>query len=140
MNPTPPRFTAPSLIIRLASMLYEALLLIAVLFIGVFAFSTLTSYKGGGMLKPLFQIYVTGIVAAYFFYFWRKSGQTLAMKTWHIKLISANGKPISYPQCAIRLLAACIGVPLFPWALFDRDQQFLHDRIAKTRLVLLEKT
>jgi uncharacterized RDD family membrane protein YckC len=139
MNANSPHLITPSLISRLASMLYETLLLLAVLFIGVFAFSSLATYKGGGALKPFFQIYVIGLIAAYFFYFWRKSGQTLAMKTWHIKLISANGRPLSYTQCAIRLFVALIGVPLFFWALFDRDQQFLHDRIAKTRLVLLKK-
>ncbi len=131
--------TTPRLMTRLASMLYESLLLLAVLFIGVFAFSSLTLFKGAGALKPLFQLYVLAIIAGYFFYFWRKSGQTLAMKTWHIKLVSADGAPITYLQCTLRLLTACVGVPLFFTALFDRDQQFLHDRIAKTRLVLIEK-
>lgn len=130
---------APSLPRRLASMLYDGLLLLAVLFIAVFAFSSLTSFKGDGPLKPFFQLYLAGVVAAYFLYFWRNSGQTLAMKTWRIKLVSANGNRVSYRQCVLRLVAACIGLPLFFWALVDRDGQFLHDRIAATRLELLEK-
>jgi uncharacterized RDD family membrane protein YckC len=129
----------PSLMRRLACMLYDGLLLLAVLFIAVFAFSTLLSFKGTGPLLPLFQIYVVAVIAAYFFYFWRKSGQTLALKTWRIKLISANGEPLTYLQCALRLFIACLTLPLFFWALFDRDGQFLHDRIAGTRLVFLKK-
>lgn len=129
----------PSLPRRLACMLYDALLLIAVLFIAVFAFSTLLSFKGTGPLLPLFQIYIVIVISAYYFYFWRNSGQTLAMKTWRIKLISANGAPLSYAQCALRLFVASLTLPLFFWALFDHDNQFLHDRIAGTRLVLLEK-
>ncbi|MEY4730161.1 MAG: hypothetical protein RL020_1319 [Pseudomonadota bacterium] len=129
----------PSLLRRLACMLYDALLLIAMLFIAAFAFSTLLSFKGTGPLAPLFQIYMLSVITAYYFYFWRNGGQTLAMKTWRIKLISANGAALSYRQCAIRLLIAGLSLPLFFWALFDRDGQFLHDRIAKTRLVLLEK-
>jgi uncharacterized RDD family membrane protein YckC len=130
--------TTPSLIRRLACMFYDGLLLLAVLFIAAFAFSTLLSFKGTGPLLPLFQIYVATVIATYFFYFWRKSGQTLAMKTWHIKLISANGAPLTYLQCALRLLVACLSLPLVFWALFDRDGQFLHDRIAGTRLVLIK--
>jgi uncharacterized RDD family membrane protein YckC len=129
----------PSLFRRLASMLYDGLLLLAVLFIAVFAFSTLLSFKGKGPLLPLFQIYVVAVIAAYFFYFWRNGGQTLAMKTWHIKLISADGAPLSYAQCALRLFVAAISLPLFFWAMFDKDKQFLHDRIAGTRLVSVEK-
>ncbi|MGB8338965.1 MAG: RDD family protein [Burkholderiales bacterium] len=133
----------PGLFRRLACMIYDALLLIAVLFIAVFTFSTLLSFKGKGPLLPLFQIYVVIVIAAYFFYFWRKSGQTLAMKTWRIKLVSANGSRIGYKQSALRLLAASIGIFLggigLWWALFDPDKQFLHDRFAGTRLILLEK-
>jgi uncharacterized RDD family membrane protein YckC len=134
---------APGIPRRLASMLYDSLLLTAVLFIAVFAFSTLTTYKGEGPLRLLFQFYIVAIIAAYFIFFWRNNGQTLAMKTWRIKLVSTNGKKISVGQCLIRMTLAAAGIALAGvglwWALFDRDKQFLHDRIAGTRLVLLEK-
>jgi uncharacterized RDD family membrane protein YckC len=138
-----PLLPAPGILRRLASMLYDGLLLTAVLFIAVFAFSSLTAYKGDGPLRPLFQLYIVAITAAYFLFFWRNSGQTLAMKTWHIKLVSANGEKIGVGQCLIRIALAAAGIALggagLWWAIADRDKQFLHDRLAGTRLLLLEK-
>ena len=61
------------------------------------------------------------------------------MKTWRIRLVTVDGSPLSLKQAALRFVLALLGLLLvgvgFWWALFDRDRQFLHDRIAGTRLV-----
>jgi uncharacterized RDD family membrane protein YckC len=70
------------------------------------------------------------VFAAYFLWCWLRGGQTLAMKAWHIRLVGVT------PARAIMrfLLLALLPVSI-AWALFDRDRQFLHDRLAGTRLV-----
>ncbi len=130
--------TAP-LRTRLAAMIYEALLVVAVVFIASILFIKLVGDTSVAWRKLAFQIYLVGVLYAYFAAFWLKSGQTLAMKTWRIRLVDLNGHLIHAGQAAIRFFLALIGLALFGitilWALFDPDRQFLHDRLARTRLV-----
>jgi uncharacterized RDD family membrane protein YckC len=79
------------------------------------------------------------VVGLYFVGFWRRNGQTLAMKTWKVRLVAADGGRPGIDQLILRFLLAwpsvlVLGIGLF-WAPFDRDRQFLHDRLSGTRLV-----
>ncbi|MCE9571158.1 MAG: RDD family protein [Rhodocyclales bacterium] len=130
----------PSLRRRLASMAYESLLLIGVLSIA-FMLPHLVLGMGFHILLPgwalLSHIFVA--LGAYFVWYWHHSGQTLAMQTWKIRLSTPRGVPPTLAQLALRYALAWpsviyLGAGLF-WALFDRDRQFLHDRLAGTCLV-----
>lgn len=127
--------------VRCACMLYEALLLFAVCFICAYLYLTLTQqkYPLSPLQRHFFQGYIFFIIGCYFIYFWRKSGQTLAMKTWRIGLIQVNGERINLTQAIARYIFAWLSVMLFMlgflWALIDKDKQFLHDRLLGTRLV-----
>lgn len=128
----------PSLFCRLASMLYEALLLAAVLFISGFIFTAAFHPPLSPVMRTIFQIYLLLTVAAYFVWYWLHGGQTLPMKTWRLRLVSADGNPLAFKQACWRFILALIGVGLgfgILWALFDREQLFWHDRIAKTKVV-----
>jgi uncharacterized RDD family membrane protein YckC len=126
-------------LIRMAVMVYELLLVTAVLFIAALPFLYLVGNAETGWLHRLFQLYLLGVLFAYFSAFWLRSGQTLAMKTWRIRLVNPDGARLTLRQAALRFLVALLGLLLagvgFWWALFDRDRQFLHDRIVGTRLV-----
>ena len=132
--PVPATFLA-----RIAAMVYELLLVTAVLFVASLPFLYLVGNAESGWRHFAFQMYLTGVLFTYFSAFWMRSGQTLAMKTWRIRLIDRNGGRPTLRQSALRFVIALIGLLLagagFWWALFDRDRQFLHDRIAGTRLV-----
>ena len=115
-------------------MVYEALLLVAVLFIADYLFISLTHNAQSPLLKALLQIYLLTVMAAYFSWFWMR-GQSLAMKTWRIRVVSTSGNKLSLRQALLRYLFSwLIGITQI-WAFFDRDGQFLHDRLAGTRLV-----
>jgi uncharacterized RDD family membrane protein YckC len=124
-------------------MLYESLLLLGVLAAG-FMLPHLILGIAWGLSAPglLLVVHVYGVLGAYFLWLWRKDGQTLAMQTWRIRLVDArSGKIVSLSRGLLRYTLAwpsllIYGVGLI-WALFDRDRQFLHDRLAGTRLVLL---
>ena len=124
-------------------MIYDALLLVAMLFIAGFAFIYATNFPQHPNLLPVFRIYLLGVIAAYFCWFWCKSGQTLAMKTWRIKLQNRDGQLLSIVQAPQRFAVALLGIALgglsIWWALFDRDHQFLHDRLLGTRLIEIAK-
>lgn len=61
-------------------------------------------------------------------------GQTLAMRTWHFRLVSVTGE-LTMQQALLRFALAPIGILLFFWAWLDKEGCFLHDRLAGTRLV-----
>ena len=124
----------PGLARRLAAMLYEALLLAAVGFFAAWLFFFASGGRDAtsGWTRYLLQAFIVAVFAAYFLWCWLRGGQTLAMKAWRIRLVEVT------PRKAI--LRFVYALALFPasiaWALFDRDRQFLHDRLAGTRLVL----
>lgn len=120
-------------------MLYESLLLVAVLFLAGFLFVGLTHGSTTQLVRAAFQIYLLCVVAAYFIWFWLHGGQTLAMKTWHLRLVSADGSPLTLRRAVLRFALALPGVLLgvgILWALFDHERQFLHDRLARTKIIL----
>ena len=116
-------------------MVYEAVLLFAVAFFAgwVFFFASGGRDATSGWLRHELQLFILVVFAGYFLWCWLRGGQTLAMKAWGIRLVGVT------PRKA--LLRFLLAVALFPvsiaWALFDRDRQFLHDRLAGTRLVLV---
>ena len=115
-------------------MLYEALLLFAVAFFAtwVFFFASGGRDATSGALRYELQLFIGAVFAAYFLWCWLRGGQTLAMKAWGIRLVDVT------PQRALaRFVLALLLLPVsIVWALVDRDRQFLHDRLAGTRLVL----
>ena len=122
-------------------MVYESLLVIAVLFAASLVFLLVFRDTDSPFFKPTFQLYLLVIAGAYFIWFWTHGGQTLAMQTWKMRVIQADSLDagISLRQAVLRYLFALIGITLFGcgilWALFDRDRQFLHDRLAGTMIV-----
>jgi uncharacterized RDD family membrane protein YckC len=114
-------------------MAYEAVLLFAVGFFAtwLFFFASGGQDATSGALRYALQLFIGVVFAAYFLWCWLRGGQTLAMKAWGIRLVDVTpGKAVLRFALAVVLLPASIA-----WALFDRDRQFLHDRLAGTRLV-----
>jgi uncharacterized RDD family membrane protein YckC len=125
----------PGIARRLAGMLYEAVLLFAIAFFAGFAFH----FASGGVppegaLRFAHQGLLCAVFAAYFLWCWLRGGQTLAMKTWRIRLVQVTPRR-ALLRFALALLLVPPGISLL-WALLDRDGQFLHDRLAGTRLEL----
>lgn len=130
----------PSLRRRMASMAYESLLLLGVLSV-TFMLPNLALGMGLGIVLPgwVLMIHVFLVLGAYFVWYWHHGGQTLAMQTWKIRLSTPSGLQPSLARLALRYTLAWpsiiyLGAGLF-WALFDRDRQFLHDRLAGTRIL-----
>ena len=128
---------APSLGRRLACVLYEAFLIGAVLLVAAFPFVPLVQAIAPAIAREILQIYLLVVAGGYFTLFWHK-GQTLAMKTWGIRIESVAGGAPGWGQAWLRYLLACLNLLLFGtgwWAaLFTGDRQFLQDRLAGTRL------
>jgi uncharacterized RDD family membrane protein YckC len=130
---------APTLARRAACALYESLILAALVLVATFPFLAFAGDSTSGLRRHLLQAWVVFVVGAYLVGFWTRGGQTLAMKTWRIRLQAAGGGPVGAGRGIRRYLFALAGAAAlglgFLWALLDRDGQFLHDRLAGTRLV-----
>ncbi|MGP1679174.1 MAG: RDD family protein [Burkholderiales bacterium] len=129
----------PSIKRRLVCMVYESLLLAGVTFFAGLLFLGVTGGTTGGWLRHAFQAYLFLVIGLYFAASWRRGGQTLAMKTWKLRLVGANGARISLRQAMLRYACAWPSLALggigLLYAPFDRDRQFLHDRLAGTKIV-----
>jgi uncharacterized RDD family membrane protein YckC len=138
-----PATPTPSLLVRLAAMVYESLLVTAVVFVASFIVLPFVGDLTAPWQRHFFQAWILLVLFVYFNAFWLRSGQTLAMKTWRIRLVNRQGHLLSLRQAAGRFVLALLGLMLggvgFLWALVDRDRQFLHDRLMGTRLVRVER-
>jgi uncharacterized RDD family membrane protein YckC len=124
---------------RLLSLVYESLLLAALLMAGALPFSLAAQAADPLATRPLFQLYLFALAGAYFAWQWLRGGQTLPMKTWRLKLVTREGAPLSRGHAFRRLVFATAGTAAlgagFLWALADRDRRFLHDRLAGTKII-----
>lgn len=155
-----PSLQAPSLRRRMACWMYEGLLLFGVVFVAGYLFGTLSQTRNALDNRHALQAFLFVVFGIYFVWFWAK-GQTLAMKTWHIRVVDGQGRPVTQLRALARyalswlwvlpplagiaplhlpagessvLVLGWIGV----WALLSRfhpQRQFLHDALAGTRLV-----
>jgi uncharacterized RDD family membrane protein YckC len=142
----------PGLLRRLAAMLYDTLLVLPLIMLAVAIalglYVALVKLTGGvadpDALSPaLRQVIILVTVIGFFSVFWLKSGQTLGMQAWRIRLETVDGSPLTMKHCLARsvaamLSAACVGLG-YLWCLFDRDKRYWHDILSGTRLVLLPK-
>lgn len=139
MSDGTPSPALPGLGRRLGAMFYESMLLAGVLAILIIPLVLLGWSTRTQLPVPWVRVYVVLGLAMYFIWHWHGGRQTLAMRTWGIRIASADGSPPRLWQLAARYVLAWPSIGLFGigilWALFDRDRQFLHDRLAGTRLV-----
>lgn len=142
MTPASPR--APALGRRLASGVYELLIGVAIAMAATLPFVALFGDASGGWRRHALQAWLAVVLGLYYVWFWTRGGQTLPMRTWRIRLVRAeDGGPVNPGRAAHRFAIAVLGFLAaglgFAWALVDRDRQFLHDRLAGTRLVEVDR-
>ncbi len=126
-----------SLVRRMLSIIYDSLLLAAVLFLAALP-TAAADIQPGTLGSHLMLLYVFAIGFAFLGWFWTHGGQTLGMKTWHFRVEQLDGSPITWCQALLRYLAALLSWALlglgFLWAAFHPERLALHDIISRTRL------
>lgn len=125
-----------SLIKQLAAMLYDSLLIFAVLFLA--AALALVLNRGEAIeSSAIFNLYLLFTLFTYYAWFWRKSGQTLGMRVWKIRIVSEFGGNPSWGTSYLRLLfallsIACLGLG-YLWRLFK--PYTWHDKLSQTSVI-----
>jgi uncharacterized RDD family membrane protein YckC len=129
---------------RLAALLYDTLLLVAVLMTVTWLLLPLThgeaiTHESVGALEYLYRALLLGLIVAYFGFSWTRSGQTLGMLAWRIRVVRDDGALLRWRDVLVRLASSLLswlpaGLGFF-WLLFDRDHLAWHDRLSRTRVV-----
>ena len=125
---------------RLAAVLYDTLLIAALLFLVTIPF---IAARGGEPVEAsentLYQAVLVLALYAFFVGFWTWRGRTLGMQSWGLQLETADGEKPGFAQATVRFFASLLSwLPLglgFLWQLVDRDKLAWHDRLSGTRLV-----
>jgi uncharacterized RDD family membrane protein YckC len=144
-------------------MVYEAMLLFGVLFMATWLFSTLLQQRHALYMRSALQDYLFVVLGVYFVWFWTHGGQTVAMKTWRIRVVDKQGARLSWARALLRYLLVWLWflpglalarlldahgwmlvlIPTINFVLWtaavywQRERQFLHDWIGGTRLIQL---
>ncbi len=124
---------------RLTCLLYEGLVVFSLLIIGFLVPQTILTAFGLGVTPKILWLNILLLLLVYFVWCWLNGGQTLPMKTWKLRLANADDSPLRPLQAVLRYLLAWPSILMFGvgilWALVDKDKQFLHDRLAGTKIV-----
>jgi uncharacterized RDD family membrane protein YckC len=128
------------LIRRAAAMLYDGLLILALLFLATLPF---IAVRGGEPVEPTgnlgYRIVLGLVIYGFFVGFWTRSGRTLGMQSWRLQLETSAGGHPAFTTATLRFFAAIVSwLPCglgFLWQLWDKDKLTWHDRISKTRIV-----
>lgn len=146
-------------------MVYETLLAFAALFLPFLIFEVATGASHTPLVEHMRQALAFLVLGAYFIHQWSREGQTLAMRTWQLKVVAPGHAHVPLKIAALRYLLSwlwilpalvvnytlglskwqalnAIGAGIVLWCLtafLDKDRQFLHDKLAGTRLIQLPK-
>jgi uncharacterized RDD family membrane protein YckC len=146
-NTDPPQVQIVSLWRRLGALLYDGILLSALLLLAtaclIIPYDLLATrpYPHADWLyRTLLQLYLLAVIAGFYVYFWTHGGQTLGMRSWRVRVVRADGGPLNTGDALRRFAWAALsllplGLGLW-WCLVDREHLAWHDRASGTRLLL----
>jgi len=133
---------------RMGALLYDSLLLAAVLMVATALFLPLTGGEaitraGSPLLEWIYRGVLLGLIVAFYGSFWTRRGQTLGMASWRLRLEREDGAALTWGDALRRLAAAVLS--LLPaglgwlWILVDPGKRAWHDRLSRTRVVVVPK-
>lgn len=140
--------TGAGVLRRFGAMLYDTLLVVALLFIVTALFLPFT---GGEAITPhssaagerIYQATLLIVIVLFFCLFWTWRGQTVGMLAWRLRVERNDGTFLTWPDALLRLGGACVSLAAlglgYFWIWIDRDRLAWHDRWSGTRVVVLAK-
>ena len=131
----------PGLPRRLAALVYDSLALFSLLFAATVPVLFLTGGEAVGPNQPAFTAYLLAVGYVYFGWCWTRSGQTLGMRAWKMRVRTRDGRPLGWRSSLARFAAALVSIGAagtgLLWVAFDRDRMSLHDRLSGTVLEMV---
>ncbi len=133
-----------SLLRRLGAILYDALILFSIIFLGAQWFPLIPETMQAHWLVMFSkQLYILGLCFLFFGWFWTHSGQTIGMRAWRLRVVTEDGQTITWAQALMRFISAAlswVAIGLgYLWSVFEVEKRTWHDMASNTRLVILPK-
>lgn len=125
--------SAPGFLRRLAIVVYDFLLLIAVLFLATALLLPFNAGEAFTREQIFYPVYLLLVSFVFYGWFWTHGGQTLGLRAWKTKVLTFEQQPITWLQAFVRFvtaLASC-GLGLL-WVLLDKRQRSWHDYLSRT--------
>lgn len=123
---------------RLGAMLYDGLLVLALLFLATLPFVAVRQGEPVEAGDPLYRLVMFLVAWLFYAIFWSRYGRTLGLQSWRLRIETPEGRKPTFAAASLRFLAAIVSwLPLglgIWWQLWDRDKLTWHDRWSKTRL------
>jgi uncharacterized RDD family membrane protein YckC len=123
---------------RLAAIIYDLFLLLALLFFATALLLPLNAGEAFTSRQFFYPVYLLVISFLFYGWFWTHGGQTLGLRSWKLKVMTFDGEPISWKQALLRFLGAIISWAFlglgFLWILIDKNSRGWHDYLSKTAL------
>ena len=139
--------TSAGVLRRFGAMLYDSLLVLALMALVTFMFFPFTGKaitpQESGPIERVYQAALVLVTVLFFGVFWTWRGQTVGMLAWRLRVERSDGSFLTWRDALIRLGGACVsfaalGLGYF-WIWIDRDQLAWHDRWSGTRVVVVPK-
>ena len=135
--------TKPGWLRLAACLVYDGLVVLALSFALALGFISVFGDASHGLKRYALQLFLWLGIGFYFAWCWRKSGQTLAMQTWQLRLSHGPVDLLNWSQALRRYALASLSLGAFGlgfmWAVFDRDGLFLHDRLLNNRITFVPR-
>jgi uncharacterized RDD family membrane protein YckC len=133
---------------RLAALVYDAVLLAGLLIVYTAAALLLTHAAlvpaKVGAWAYLYRAGLVALIAGYYLLNWLRSGQTLGMRAWRLRAVTESGERLSFKAAVLRACAGTLAWTLAAlgvlWLYLDPEHLALHDRLSKTRVILLARS
>jgi len=131
---------------RLMALVYDGLVVIAILFlasalamalVGLFMGSEAITEQQVLVENPIYFAWLILCWFSYYSWCWQRGGQTLGMKAWRLKLVTDDNNTIAYKYALIRFFSCLFGLANF-WVLLPGKRGW-HDILSHTNIVIIDR-
>ena len=152
---SPDQLMPATLLRRFLAMFYDGILCIALTMTITMIYMSIShavigaeQYKalnesGATSNDPILTAVLLSSLFIFFAYFWTRTGQTLGMQVWHIRIQTPENSPISWKQALIRFIGAFLSASAFGlgyfWILFDKHGRTWQCILSNSRVVRIPK-
>ena len=126
---------------RLAALLYDAILSVALVMFATALLLPFREMQAISGYNTLYNLYLASVLYLYFTWCWCHGGQTLGMKAWHLYVVAKDNGPITLAQATVRFLVAIpalllVGIGLL-WLLFDKKKRAWQDISSESKVIYI---
>ncbi len=132
----------PSLMRRLAAIIYDLLLLISILFVATALILPFNEGQAIETHRGIYTFYLLIISFIFYGWFWTHGGQTLGLRAWKLHVLTFNKQTMTWSHAFLRFIGAIVSWSVlgigFLWSFIDENNRCWHDSFSKTDVFMIQ--